>query len=63
MQCPVCGAELTEILIVHHYSLDYSEEQEKWVKNDNGAYYNCGNCLEELEFSAIEDILKQVGEL
>lgn len=63
LQCPSCGAILTEILVHHNYTIEYSEEQEKWVKSDGDASYLCVNCMEELDIGDIEDILRQVDEL
>lgn len=63
MECPSCGAEVTEILARHEYTISYSEEQGKWVKDVGEAGYSCGNCLGNLEPRDIEDILRQVDEL
>jgi len=63
MKCPYCGAELTEIVVVDNYTIDYSEEQGKWVKQIGEATYSCGNCEVILRTDDIEDILRQVDEL
>ncbi len=63
VKCSGCGAEVTEILANHHYTVEYSEEQEKWVKNIGDVTYGCGNCLEEFDTHDIEDVLRQVDEL
>lgn len=63
VECPSCGKEPTEILATHSYSIEYDEEQGKWLKKDGEPVYVCGLCLEELDTRDIEDILRQVDEL
>ena len=63
MQCPSCGAELTEILAKHEYSIELNSETGQWGRGEGDVIYTCGNCSEELGFHDIEDILKQVDEL
>ncbi len=63
MQCPYCGAELTEILACYNYAIEYSEEQERWVKSIGSVVYSCSNCTDELDTHQIEDVLRQVDEL
>lgn len=61
MQCPNCGAEITEILATHNYSIE--KHDEVWVKQVGGVIYSCSNCEVILDIHDIEDILKQVDEL
>lgn len=63
MDCPNCGAVLTEILASHDYTLELKSETDKWVKGDGDVTYLCSNCMEGLGFSDIRDILIQVDEL
>lgn len=63
MECPHCGAELTEITVIHNYSIVYDKEQGKWVKQVGEVIYSCGDCEVILDIHNIEDILKQVDEL
>ncbi len=63
MQCPSCKAENPEILARHNYTISYSEDQTKWVKNTGYVFYNCRNCEGPLELDEIEEALKQVDEL
>ncbi len=63
MQCPNCGAENPEISACHTYIIEYSTEQEKWVKGIGGAEYTCTNCSEELSGDELDDVLRQVDEL
>ena len=63
MQCPCCNAELTEIIAIHTYTLDYSEEQEKWVKQTGDVNYRCGNCEDDLDIHDIMDALRQTDEM
>lgn len=63
MQCPGCGAELTEIVARHDYILSYSGEQEKWVKDIGRVTYSCGNCSGELDTHDIAEALEQTDEL
>ena len=63
MECTSCGAEVTEILARHTYTISHSEEQGKWVKDCGDVTYSCGTCLEELDSRDIEDVLRQVDEL
>lgn len=61
--CLSCGAVLTEILASHDYSIEHSDEQDKWIKNTGDVTYLCANCQEELDIHDIEGILHQVDEL
>ena len=63
IQCPECGAELTEILARHAYMIEYSTLMERWTKSDGSVVYTCSNCEVELSIHDIEDALKQVDEL
>lgn len=63
MECPFCGAIVTEILASHDYTIEQNSETEQWVKTEGTASYSCGNCLDEFGIHDIEDILKQVDEL
>lgn len=62
-ECPSCGAVLTRILASCRYTIEHSEEQCSWVKDEGSTTYVCGNCMEELNTHDIEDILRQVDEL
>ena len=62
-ECSSCGGEPTQIYASHNYSIEYDEEQGKWVKEVGEAVYVCGLCLQELDTRDIEDILRQVDEL
>ena len=63
MQCPNCNGELAEILVTHEYAIDYSTEQEKWVKGVGWVTHTCSICGIELNISDIKDVLKEVDEL
>ncbi len=63
MECPYCHAMLTEITVVHNYSIDFSKEQGKWVKQLGEATYSCSNCESIMSTHDIEDVLIQVDEL
>ena len=63
VKCPGCDAVVPKILVCHEYSIDYSEEQKRWVKQVGWVTYSCANCEVELNIFSIEDILKQVDEL
>ena len=61
MQCTNCGAELTEILATHNYTIE--EHGEGWVKQVGEVTYSCTNCEGIIVVNEIQDILKQVDEL
>jgi len=63
MECTSCGAEITEILARHEYTIRLDEEQDKGVKEEGEVIYSCGNCLQMVDTCDIEDALKQVDEL
>ena len=63
MTCGSCGAVLSEIMVTHNYTIEYSEEQEAWVKTVGEAFYSCGNCEVVLDTNDLTDILRQVDEL
>ncbi len=62
-KCPDCGKENPGINASHHYSIDYSEEQGKYVKGEGQVRYSCAECNTELDITDIEDALTQVDEL
>jgi len=61
--CHSCGATITEIVAVHSYTIEYSEEQEAWVKTIGEAIYSCSNCEAVQDTDDIAEILRQVDEL
>ena len=61
--CYSCGAIITELAVTHNYTIEYSEEQEKWIKTAGEAIYSCGNCGVIQDTDDIAEILKQVDEL
>ena len=61
--CSECGAAQPEIIATHEYLIEYSEEQQRWIKSTGIVVYRCCNCDAELNTHKIADILKQVGEL
>jgi len=62
--CSTCGATVNEIGAAHSYLIEYSNEQEKWVKSIGDVIYSCPNCGEELNtIEELQEILKQVDEL
>ena len=63
MQCPNCGAENPEISACHTYLIEYSTEQEQWIKNIGDVTYTCCNCAEEIGGDELDIILRQVDEL
>jgi len=63
VECSYCGANVTEILATHTYTISYDEDQEKWVRGCGDVVYVCGNCMDELDSHDIEDVLRQVDEL
>ena len=63
VECPSCGGEPTVIIATHSYTIEYSEEQNKWIKRNDYVVYACGICLDDIDTRDIEDILRQVDEL
>ena len=63
MICPNCENELIIICAAHHYSLTYSNEQEKWVKSVGAVLYSCGTCYIGLSVSDIIEALQQTDEI
>ena len=63
MICPNCEKELETISASHHYTLTFSSEQDKWVKDDGTAFYSCELCYAELGRIDIVDALVDTGEL
>jgi len=63
MICTECGAVDPEIMATHNYTIEYSEEDNKWVKTEGDAIYSCSNCEVILGIDEIADILRQVDEL
>jgi len=63
VECQSCGGEPVVILATHSYTIEYSKEQNKWVKCNDYVIYACGICLEDIDARDIEDTLMQVDEL